>query len=172
MLEMSDNFRVMALSTLSGAWAKKLPGIPMSRNELKQALKVQQETDELTVLRLLETLDSESATVLLRLDLTRDIIAAALAQLQHDHPAQVNLLSILGGSRFKYAIHGVLVPTRCPNILFGRPCNKEDSYLHLLECYSLQTEERPGVAAIKFPGLMARRTVTNRPGVPTPRFGM
>ena len=86
------------------------------------------------------TLDSESAEVITRLSLTREIVAAALAALEQDLAAQVNLLSILGGTRFKYALHGVLVPTKCPNKRYGRRCNQEDTYEHLLNCYSLSTE--------------------------------
>ena len=105
-------------------------------------------------------------------DERREEVAAALAVLQSDHAAQVNLLSILGGARFKYAIHGVLVPTRCPNKKYGRQCNREDSYEHLLRCYALSTEERPGIAAVDFLVTLAKRTKTRQPGVPTPMYGI
>ena len=162
----------MAIQPLGAQWINSLPGIPVGKDELKEVLKKQQKEDEANVLRTLTTVDSESAEIITRLELTREIVGAVLAALQSDHAAQVNLLSVLGGTRFKYAIHGVLVPTKCPNRRYGRRCDREDSYLHLLQCYSLSTEERPGVAAIDFLIKLARRTKTRQPGVPTPMYGI
>ena len=59
-------------------------------------LRRQEVADELTALKMLGILESESAEVLIQLHLTREIIAAALAEQQWDHPAQVMLSSILG----------------------------------------------------------------------------
>ena len=161
----------MALGRLSESWVKDLPGTPVGKDELKSTIRTQQGADEGEVFRILTALESESAEIITRLSLTREIIQTALAELQQDHAAQVNLLSILGGTRFKYAIHGVLVPTKCPNRRYGRQCLKEDSYEHLLQCYSLATMERPGIAAVDFLVLMAKQTKTRTPGVPIPMYG-
>ena len=149
-----------------------LSRIPVGGNELQNAVRTQQEAGEIAVLQLLETLESELAEMHTRLCWAREVIAVALAGLQRDHAAQVNLLSILGGTRFKYGLHGMLVPTRCPHWICGRPCSKEDSYLHLLQCYSLSTGELPEAAAADFLMLMARRTKTARPGAPVPMCGV
>ena len=171
-LEVTEDFRRLAIHKLGDGWIQGLPRVPVGKEELKDMLKKQQKADETDILRMLATMESESAEIITRLSLTREVVAAALAVLQSDHAAQVNLLSILGGTRFKYAIHGVLVPTRCPNKRYGRQCDQEDSYEHLLRCYALSTEERPGVAAVDFLVTMAKRTKTRQPGVPTPMYGI
>ena len=147
---MTEDFRRLAIQTLGDEWINNLPRVPVGKEELKDTIKRQQERDEEDILKVLASLESESAEIITRLSLTREIVTAGLAALQSDHAARVNLLSVLGGARFKYVLHGALVPTRCPNKRNGRRCDREDSYLHLLQCYSLSTEERPGIAAIDF----------------------
>ena len=106
-----------------------------------------------------------------RVELSRAVAGAARAGLRREHSAQVSLLSIIGGAIFEYGIHGVLVPTKCPNIVYGRRCNREDFYGHLPRCNSLQSKQKKGVKAAVFLILMARRTPTDRPGAPVPMFG-
>ena len=74
MLEVTDDSRRLALGRLGEAWIKSLPGIPMGKDELKSIIKKRQEEDEIETLKILVTLESESAEILTRLSLTRDIV--------------------------------------------------------------------------------------------------
>ena len=94
----------------------------------------------------------------------------ALALLKDNHKAQVNLISIICGTRFKYHFHSVLVPTRCPNDYYGKPCGKMDSFEHLLTCYGLRKRNREGPAIVEFLVLMATRALTKNPGKPMPMY--
>ena len=158
LLRIAEEFRSLTQPGLGATWRRSLPAIPLSKLEIKALLKTQYETDELKALDLLKELGSDSAGVITGLQLTREIVSIAIAELKHDHRAQINLLRILSGVRFKYAAYGTLVPIQCPNSFYGRQCRKEDSYEHMLACYGLDALAQKGPLAIPFLTKMAKRT--------------
>ena len=147
-----------------------LPRIPLSKGETKEMIKQKHEEDELFILRELAVLGSESAKILIELQLTREIVAAATSVLQGKREHQVTLISILGATRFKRAYHGVLVPTRCPHFRHGVLCGREDSFSHLLDCNNLRNGIRRGTESVDFLVKMARKTVTASPGRSIPLY--
>ena len=70
-------------------------------------------------LRLLGEVDSVSAEMTLRLDLTREIIAVALSTLRMQHHGQVNLLRKLCGTRDRYYYIGDTPVDMAPKHLLG-----------------------------------------------------
>ena len=121
-------------------------------------------------MRQLGELDSVSAAVILKLNLTREIIASALPRLRMGHEEQVNLISILCGTRFKYYSQGMLVLTWCPNTFRGEVCARNDSFNHLVNCYGLKQHLKTGPDAAGFLALMAKRTKPPNPRRPRPRY--
>ena len=143
---------------LGPARVRGLPGIPIARSAIRLTSKSHQEPDEVDVLRMLETLASESAGAIVRLELTRAVIAVASAELRWDNPAQGTLLSILGGTRYRYAIHGVLVPTRCPTRRMEENATKKtpsSTYSRSMRS-SLRYERAPMQLAFWFSWLLNR----------------
>ena len=163
-----EEFRLYALPTLGDNWINTLPRAPLTKTEVKDVLREQLERDEILVLRQLAPLDSVSANIIIRLELTRELVRAALTMLQEERPAQVTLTKILSGARFKYLLDGVLVPTRCPNKYRGTDCGLEDSFDHLLSCYKLRSRIKKGAQVIGFLLLMARRARPPPPGLTRP----
>ena len=98
------------------------------------------------------------------------MVYLTMSMLRRERAAQVTLISILGGARFKYHFHGALVPTSCPRMRGGNRCGAEDSYEHLLRCYGLRRRERVGADALDFLVLMARKTSPSVPGMVNPMF--
>ena len=89
--------------------------------------------------------DSASAELIVRLQLTRQIVKEAYLKLQNDRDAQLTLARVIGATRFKYAHGGHLLSVICPN------CQREtDSYTHMLQCFFIQDEGAPGIGAIDF----------------------
>ena len=170
LLHMVEEFRTLALVDLGPVWRKKLPGIPVTRNEIKGTVGKQIEQDELKVIKLLESIHSESAGIIEQLQLTKEIVIAALSVLREKHEAQINLISILTGTRFKYHFHGVVVPTFGPNRQYGRTYGEEDGFKHMSHCYGLEAQVRQGPEAIDFLAKLARQTVTKEPSRPTPMY--
>ena len=116
--------------------------------------------DERRVLDLLGDLDSESASIIAFLDLTREAIGEAMDRLKTQRMQQVTLLTILAATRFRTLTKEGLVPTQCP-----RPgCGKKDSFWHLLECYGLQTSVENGPHVVPFLLYLAQKV----PAVITP----
>ena len=165
-----EEFRTHAVPQLGTKWMKELPLIPLTKMEVKDLIATQQREDELLAIRQLGELDSVSAAVILKLNLTREIIASALSRLRMRHEEQVNLLSILCGTRFKYYFQGMLVPTWCPNTFRGEVCAKNDSFNHLVHCYGLRKHLKTGPDAIDFLVMMAKRTKPPNPRRPRPRY--
>ena len=122
------------------------------------------------ILRVLATLKSESTSTIVNLEISREMIRAALAELRENHRAQINLLNILSGTRFKYPFQGILVPTCCQNVVRGVECGGEDSFEHILSCYSLEIPEERGPKCIDFLVSMAVKTLTERLRGPKPLF--
>ena len=169
-LNMAEEFRSIAMPKLGLKWQETLPGIPSTRDEVKSIILRRHRQDELIVFRLLSSLDSESAVIITRWRLTRDIISAALAELQRTHKAQINLLSIICGTRFKYYKFGMLVPTKCPHERYGVICGREDGIEHLLKCYSITERERNEIETVDFLVDLALRTRPSNPKGPVPLF--
>ena len=169
-LTMLEEFRQIALPRLGMEWANTLPRVPLTKAELKQVVKRQWERDETAALRQLADLGSVSAGIITRLELTREIIQMATSILRTERAAQVTLMSILGGTRFKAYFHGVLVPTKCPHKKRRGICGEEDSYEHLLWCYWLENREQKGPDSLDFLVAMARKTIPQIPGTAQPMF--
>ena len=169
-LQVMEEFRTMALPTLGDGWAETLPRIPLSKEETKEMIRHKHEEDGLFILRELAVLGSESAKIIVELQLTREIVAAATTGLQGKREHQVTLISILGATRFKRAYHGVLAPTRCPHFRHGVLCVREDSFSHHIDCYNLRGGLKKGVESIDFLVRMARKTVTDTPGRSIPLY--
>ena len=113
-----------------------------------------------------------SAAIILKLDSTREIINEALSKLRLRHREQVNLLSILCGTRYKYYHKGTLLPTWCPNKHNGQICGRTDTFEHMLLCYNLRQQMATGPDAISFLVKMAKRTLPRGKDVnhPRPRY--
>ena len=170
LLRIAEEFRTHALPKLGSPWSHSLPLIPLTKSEVSELLKKQQQEDETLALRQLGELDSVSAKIILRLKLTREIITTVLSRLRMRHAEQVNLLSILCGTRFKYYYQGTLLPTWCPNTFGGTTCARNDSFEHLLICYDLRRHMKQGPEAVDFLILMAKRTKPPGPQRPRPRY--
>ena len=165
-----EEFRLYALPQMGEHWAKTLPRVPLTREEVKTRLQAQLERDEKLVLRQLKDLGSESASIIIRLDLSRELIQAAMSILREDRPAQITLMTILGGTRFKYAYQGLLIPTSCPRMRGGERCNQQDSFDHLIFCYALQTQLKTGLESVPFLVTMARKATPGHPRRVRPMF--
>ena len=126
---------------------------------MKDIVKQRYEADELLILRELAALGSHLAKIKIELRLTREIVAAAMAILRYNGKAWATLASILGETRFKRALHGKLLATRCPHFRNGKFRGGEDSFAHLVGCYNLRGKLRRGMGAIDFPIEMARKTI-------------
>ena len=73
-LTMFEEFRLFALPTLGIEWAGTLPRIPLTRGELKEVAQTQWERGEYMARRQLAVLDSISAGIITRLELTRGTV--------------------------------------------------------------------------------------------------
>ena len=169
-LRPKDEFRLHAMPRLGTRWIPSLPVLSPTKDEVKSLLERQQCQDESMALRQLDELDSASAEIALKLDLTREIITSTLSRLRMRHAEQVNLLSVLSGSHFEYYHSGTLLPTWCPNERSGPPCGRNDSFQHLLNCYNLRRHFATGPGAVNFPTLLARRTLLKGPKGARPRY--
>ena len=169
-LGMVEEVRSVLLSTVRMDWGDSLPVVPLTRDEVKELIRTKHEKDEKVIMRILSTLSSESTSTTVDLGISREFIKAALAGLRENHIAQTNLLNILAGTRFKYPFQGILVPTCCQHMVEGGECGKEDSFEHMVSCYSLVIPEGRGPECIEFLINMAIATLTGRLGGPKPLF--
>ena len=170
LLNMAEEFRVLVMTELGAELRNGLPCIPLSRDEIKATINKQYEQDGRKVLQLLDSVGSESAGILEKLQITRGIAITALSILRDKREGQVKLLSISRRTRFKFHFHGVLVSTMCPNTHYGMPCGRGDSFEHLLACYNLRNEGKQGSDAIDFLVKLARVTVASGQGSPAPTY--
>ena len=128
------------LPAISLEWRIAPPCIPHTQEEIKTVIRGCFRRDERRVLYLLGDLDSESASIIAFLDLSREAISEAMDRLKDHRLQQVTLLTILSATRFRILTKEGLVSTQCP-----RPgCGKKDSFWHLPECYGLQTSVEGG----------------------------
>ena len=110
---MSEEFRLVVLNRMRLGWGKSLPVAPLAKMEVKNTIAERQKEDELVVLKILATLESEYTAVLTDLEISRAMAKAALAELSGGHRAQTSLLNTLNGARYKYPYQGILLPTKC-----------------------------------------------------------
>ena len=128
------------------------------KSEIRTVLYEQLEKDELATLKQLDRVDSTSADIIIRLQLTRPIVKEIYSQLRDDRKAQITITRVLGATRFKYAHRGHLLEVRCPK------CRREpDTYIHMLECYALQALEATGAQSIDFLVDLAKKVKTSPP---------
>ena len=150
---LADHYRRFVLPAAWPVWQTSPPCLPYTHEELKGVLKSCFRRDEKRVLDILGNLDSESASIIAFLDLTREAVSEAMDKLKNQRTQQVTLLTILAATRFRILTKEGLVPTQCP-----RPgCGKRDSFWHLLECYGLQTSVEDGPHVVPFLLYLAQR---------------
>ena len=109
----------------------RIPHTPITVDELKNAIKVRREIDELHAIKMLRREDSQASEISLELGLTREIIRQALSQRERDRAKQVVLCSILRATRFKFYESGDVLKTSCAK------CGEEDNFRHLLQRVAL-----------------------------------
>ena len=93
------------MTSLGVVWRKKLPRTPLTREEIKATVNRQCEQDEMRVMQLLGSIRSESAVIIKRLQLSGEIVITSMSILRDMHAEQINLISILSGTRFKFHFH-------------------------------------------------------------------
>ena len=111
--------------------SRRIPRIPLTITEVKDAVKVRHSIDEIRTIGMLTDQSSQAAGILVELGLTRDLIRQALERLADARPAQVVLCAILRATRFKYFEEGKLYKTSC------NKCGEEDGFGHMLQCAGL-----------------------------------
>ena len=153
-MSQAEYFRATILPQQTQKWVEDLPQVPRTTEELRAQLTILYESDERRVLLALAELGSVSASILVYLDLTRDMVAFALKRLHEDRAAQTNLTEILGATRYRILAAGKLYRTMCPK----RYCYQRDSFLHMLDCFHLTDSVKRGSEALPFLLHMARST--------------
>ena len=83
-------------------WRHRLARIPLTTEEIKEAIRVRYESDELAGIGMLGIRGSRSARGYLRLGLTRHTNREALAGMERPRILQTTLCGIACGTRFKY----------------------------------------------------------------------
>ena len=159
----AEEFRHATEAIMGERWFEDLPKVPLTRAETLQLIRRQMDRDELMVMRQLATLESESATIIVDLKLTREVVQEAFSVLRGDRAAQVTLASILGATRYRIYSHNKRLPTRC-----GKCKVRQDSFAHMIHCYALEEDVARGDQAVKFLVKMARITKTTPPGLSLP----
>ena len=96
-----EEFRIFVVPRLSGGWVGKLPRIPQTEDEVKEALRATLYMDEERVFAQLATLRSSSAEVINRLELTGPAVKEAYRLPRDDGGSQATLTNILGAARLK-----------------------------------------------------------------------
>ena len=114
-LKVIEVFRRHALPRFGREWINSFPRIPSAETEEEELPENQQRYDEHMAPRRLGGLDSASAEISLRLELTRGVAAAALSRFRMRRTDQVNPHSIFCGARLKYYYKGTPLPTWRPS---------------------------------------------------------
>ena len=153
-LSMAEHFRAAVLNKKTPQWKAHLPVTPCTTEELKQLLGREFQKDEREVLQQLAKIGSLSAAIIIKMQLTRAIVAEAIHNLRDERRVQSNLLEILSAGRFKVPTKQGLMSTHCPL----KACRQQDSFDHMLKCYDLEDGLRSGPAATDFLVKMARKT--------------
>ena len=162
-LMLTDHYWQFVLPALPETWVAPPPALPGAAGELRGLAQTQHLTDERRLIDLLGNLDSESASIISYLDLSREAIQEALTRLRDNRSHQATLLSILAATRFRMLTKGGLVPTTCRK----SGCGKRDSFWHLLTCCQLMTSVECGPYAVPFLVYLAQKA--HATGPPCPR---
>ena len=163
-MSIAEHFRTAAATRYMGNWKEKLPCLPCTTGEIKDILLTQFSQDEQTVLTKLAELGSQSAQIITKLQLTREIIKEAPRELRDERRAQNNLLQVLSAARYKMLSLEGLQDTVCPL----QACNSQDTFKHMLLCYDLSDPVQVGAASVTFLTKMARKTQILDPKAPRP----
>ena len=135
-----EEFRFNALPNLGEDWIKTLPRVLINNEEVKAIRRARLASDEMLVRRRLSTMELVSAEIIVRLELTRELVRAAFTIFRGEKLVQLALANVLSSARFRYRPDGVLVPVRCPSKHKGAPYGATDSFDHLLRCCPLQNK--------------------------------
>ena len=131
-----------------------LPRVPLTTNELKEALLKRENRDELEALHRLADKGSTSAQIIRSLGLTRVLVHEAFVVLRGKRKLQVNLARILGAARYKVLTQGRVYHVKCPKTY----CYERDSFQHMVQCYNIRDRIVPGADVVPFLVEMARVT--------------
>ena len=153
-LSMAEHYRMAVLGVQTEAWKQTLPILPYTTEELKTMIENGYKRDEHRVLTQLVALGSQSAAIICRLQLTREVVVEAVQALRDERRAQSNLLDILSASRYKTLAKQGLMDTHCPL----QACQQRDSFEHMIQRYDLESERKQGTEAAGFLVRMARKT--------------
>ena len=106
--------------SLSPTWGR-IARVPLTKDEVQEAIKVRYEKDELWVIRAMGQRSTRSAEIVFaQLGLTRDVIRQALEELAAIRAHQVALCNVLCATRFKlYSAEGLL-HAKVPEVWSGR----------------------------------------------------
>ena len=118
--------------------------------------------DERRLIDRLGDMDSESASIISFLNITREAVAEAMARLRDSRAQQVTLFTILSIARFRILTKSGLIPTMCPQ----PNCGKKDSFWHLLSCYGLISSVECGPHVAPFLVYIAQKAHTTCPPIP------
>ena len=153
-MRMAEHFRSVVIPQQGDPWRERLPRVPLATDELKEVLKVQEDSDERVALAELAQKGSTSAVIINYLNLTREVVREAFTVLRGERHLQVGLAQILGATRYKVLTEGKVYHVKCPKTY----CFEKDSFAHMLQCYNLAEEVETGTESVPFLVKMARRT--------------
>ena len=143
----------------------KAARIPLTADEVKDAIKLRYAVDEGKAIYMLKGQSSTAAEVIIELGLTRDVIRQALERLEYSRAKQVVLCSILCTTRFKYYESQGLLRTTCLK------CGALDSFHHLVQCAALTipTPSQDTDHMVDFLVRLTNEAYQINPGLPRPR---
>ena len=161
-LILADPYKQFVLLWQLPRWGQQVPVLPCTSSEIKQLTRQTYLRGERRTLDRLGDMDSESASTISYLNLTREAANEALSQLRDERPRQVTSLSGKLATRYRIITKEGLVTTTCP-----RPrCGRRDSFWRLLSCYDLMTSAECGAFVAPFLVYMARKVHATCPSYP------
>ena len=160
-LTQMDELRMLhAHQTKEKGEPTQVPRVPLTKQEIRDVLYRQLESDEQRILQQLSNMGSVSAGIITKLKLTRLIVKETYSRLRHERTAQMTLTGVPGATRKEFALRGHLLRANCPKCKCA-----PDSYEHMIDCYGLRQEEATGIGAITFLAKMAVRVTTSPPNL-------
>ena len=69
-LKASEELRSILLSTVRSDWSEGLPAVPLTKEESRSLVQQKHQKDEMAVLKILATLQSESTNTIIGMDIT------------------------------------------------------------------------------------------------------
>ena len=142
----------------------RIPRIPLTQDEVKNAIQLRYAVDEAKAIGMLSGQSSTAAEVILRLGLSRDVIRQAIEHFEYSRAQQVVLCTILCTTRFKYYAKEGLLETQCLK------CGEIDSFEHLVECAGLVVPPltKDTEPMVDFLIALTRKAYQINPGLPIP----